>query len=134
MSSDEVANEELLVLTADIIASHVSNNTVGIEALPNLVRDVFDALRSASNSTNGSALKQQPAVPVDDSVTADAIICLEDGKRLKMLKRHLKTHHGMTTGEYKAKWGLPADYPVVSPNYAKKRQQLAKEIGLGRRR
>jgi predicted transcriptional regulator len=128
--SEELNKAELLELTTEVVAAHVSNNTVAVTDLPQLIKDVYATL-----STVGAAAAQperpQPAVPVRKSVTPDYIICLEDGKKLKMLKRHLKTAYNMTPEEYRERWGLPSDYPMVAPNYAKHRSNLAKKIGLG---
>ncbi|MEL3889109.1 MucR family transcriptional regulator [Ferrovibrio sp. MS7] len=128
---------ELLSLTADIVAAHVSNNKVETSELPALIRQVFGTLAgldgTASQVSAGPQAndRPQPAVPIKKSVAADYIICLEDGKKLKMLKRHLMSHYDMTPEQYREKWGLPADYPMVAPNYALHRQALAKKIGLG---
>jgi predicted transcriptional regulator len=124
---------DVLALTTDIVAAHVSNNSVNVNDLPKLIRDVHDALSQIEQGSPGPADRPTPAVPIKKSVTPDYIICLEDGKKLKMLKRHLKTAYNMTPEEYREKWGLPADYPMVAPNYAKQRSRLAKEIGLGTR-
>ncbi len=129
---EQVSSAELLKLTADIVAAHVSNNKLSANELPQLIAQVH-----ASLTDTGGALGEQqrlsPAVPVKKSVTADYIVCLEDGKKLKMLKRHLKTAYDITPEQYRERWGLPANYPMVAPNYAKKRSQLAKKIGLGKR-
>lgn len=125
-------NKDVIGWTADIVASHVRNNSVAISDLPQLIRTVHDSLIGLSGSTPTE--KPQPAIPVRRSVTPDYIVCLEDGRKLKMLKRHLATAYGMTPEEYREKWGLPADYPMVAPNYAKQRSSLAKKIGLGKRR
>lgn len=125
-------NKEIIAWTAEIVASHVQNNSVAINDLPQLIRTVHDSLNGLSGAV--AAEKPQPAVPVRRSVTPDHIVCLEDGRKLKMLKRHLATAYGMTPEEYREKWGLPADYPMVAPNYAKQRSSLAKKIGLGKRR
>ena len=121
---------DLLALTADIVSSHVSNNTVAVNDLPQLIQHVYAALSGV-----GTAPPQKegltPAVPVRRSITPDYIICLEDGKKLKMLKRHLKTRYNLAPDEYREKWGLRADYPMVAPNYAKQRSELAKKNGLG---
>ncbi len=125
-------NKDVIAWTADIVASHVQNNSVAINDLPQLIRTVHESLSSLSGSA--PAEKPQPAVSIRKSVTPDYIICLEDGRKLKMLKRHLATAYGMTPEEYREKWGLPSDYPMVAPNYAKQRSSLAKKIGLGKRR
>ena len=130
--SKQVTSGELLKLTADIVAAHVSNNKLPASDLAQLIAQVHASL----NETGGSTSAQQrpsPAVPIKKSVTADYIVCLEDGKKLKMLKRHLKTSYDLTPEQYRERWGLAADYPMVAPDYAKKRSQLAKKIGLGKR-
>lgn len=124
-------NEMLITLTADIVAAHVSNNSVSVSDLPTLISNVHNALAGLS-SNEVAAPVLDPAVPIRNSVKKDYIICLEDGKKLKMLKRHLMTHYGMTPDDYRAKWGLAADYPMVAPAYAETRRVLAKAIGLGR--
>lgn len=130
--SDTGGQDELLVtLTADIVAAHVSNNSVAVSDLPLLIQNVHGALTGLSGEKEEPAPKQEPAVSVRASVKPDYIVCLEDGKKLKMLKRHLMTHYNMTPDEYRAKWNLPADYPMVAPSYAEQRRTLAKKIGLG---
>ena len=121
---------EMLELTTEIVAAHVGNNSVPVADLPVLIQDVYRTLVSVGTS-QPSPERPRPAVAVKKSVFPDYIICLEDGKKLKMLKRHLKTAYGMTPEEYRERWGLPADYPMVAPNYAKHRSSLAKKIGLG---
>ena len=123
--------ETLVTLTADIVAAHVSNNNVAISDIPLVIRSVHEALSGLSTTAEPVPEPQQPAVSVRASVKPDYIVCLEDGKKLKMLRRHLMTHYGMTPDDYRAKWNLPKDYPMVSPNYAEKRRALALEIGLG---
>lgn len=123
--------EELLSLTSDIVAAHVSNNTVAVSDLPGLIEQVYKTLSSVGGAAETAADRPTPAVPIKKSVHPDYIVCLEDGKKLKMLKRHLKTAYDMTPEEYRERWGLPSDYPMVAPNYAKQRSKLAKEIGLG---
>ncbi|HCX15279.1 MAG TPA: MucR family transcriptional regulator [Rhodospirillaceae bacterium] len=120
---------DLLTLTAEIIAAYVANNSVDASDLPKLINSVNRAL--ANIDKNQSIDRLTPAVPIKKSVTQEYIICLEDGKKLKMLKRYLKTAHGMTPEQYRARWGLPASYPMVAPNYARQRSGLAKKIGLG---
>jgi predicted transcriptional regulator len=127
---DSQNHNELLELTTEIVSAHVSNNTLPVNELPQLIQDVYRTLSSVGGVTIASE-RPQPAVPVKKSVTAEYIICLEDGKKLKMLKRHLKTAYDMTPDEYRERWGLPRDYPMVAPNYAKHRSSLAKKIGLG---
>ncbi|CAN1495502.1 COG4957 Predicted transcriptional regulator [Sphingomonadaceae bacterium] len=125
-------NEMLITLTADIVAAHVSNNSVSVGDLPALIANVHGALAGLGEPAAIAATPLEPAVPVRSSVKRDYIVCLEDGKKLKMLKRHLMTHYGMTPDDYRAKWGLAADYPMVAPAYAEQRRDLAKAIGLGR--
>ena len=124
---------EILSLTTSIVAAHVSNHSVPVTDLPQLIRDVYQTLSTVEGGGDRAAERPTPAVPVKKSVTPDHIVCLEDGKKLKMLKRHLKTAYDLTPEGYRAKWGLGHDYPMVAPNYAKKRQELAKKIGLGRK-
>ena len=122
---------DMLTWTKEIVAAHVRSSTVPVQELPQLIESVHQAL--AGLSDDGAVEKPQPAVPVRRSVTPDYIVCLEDGRKLKMLKRHLSTAYQMTPAEYREKWDLPADYPMVAPNYARQRSSLAKKIGLGRR-
>jgi len=124
---------ELLSLTTNIVAAHVSNNSVALADLPQLIREVHLTLSSVGGGGEREAERPTPAVPIKKSVTPDYIVCLEDGKKLKMLKRHLKTAYNMTPEEYRERWDLAADYPMVAPNYAKQRSRLAKQIGLGTR-
>jgi len=132
--SEQAKPSELLALTTNIVAAHVSNNSVAVADLPRLIRDVHDTLANVGGSAGAREPERPtPAVPVKKSVTPDYIVCLEDGKKLKMLKRHLKTAYNMTPEEYRDRWGLPVDYPMVAPNYAKQRSKLAKQIGLGTR-
>jgi predicted transcriptional regulator len=130
----ESGEDTLLTLTADIVAAHVSNNSVAVNDLPNLIQNVHSALSGISGSASAAEPKPEPKVSIRSSVKPDYIVCLEDGKRLKMLKRHLMTHYGMTPDQYRQKWGLSADYPMVAPNYAEQRRNLAKSIGLGTKR
>ncbi len=120
----------LLELTTEIVSAHVGNNTVALADLPQLIQDVYKTL-AAVGTAPAPVERPQPAVPIKKSVTPDYLVCLEDGKKLKMLKRHLKTAYDMTPEDYRERWGLPADYPMVAPNYAKHRSSLAKQIGLG---
>lgn len=131
MSDDRESQEFLATLTADIVAAHVSNNSVASDDVSTLIRSVYDALSGLGAAAPVAAKRQEPAVSIRASVKPDYIVCLDDGKKLKMLKRHLMTHYGMTPDDYRAKWGLPADYPMVAPNYAEQRRTLAKQIGLG---
>jgi len=125
-------DSNLLTLTADIVAAHVSNNSVAVNDLPQLISNVHSALGGLIAAP--APEKQQPKVGIKASVRPDYIICLEDGKKLKMLKRHIMTHYGLTPQAYREKWGLSADYPMVAPNYAEQRRVLAKSIGLGKLR
>ncbi|GGD47250.1 transcriptional regulator [Erythrobacter arachoides] len=126
-------NEMLITLTADIVTAHVANNNVDSDALPALIHNVYGALDALGNQAPVEEERPEPAVSVRASVKKDHIVCLEDGKKMKMLKRHLMTDHGMTPDEYRARWSLPSDYPMVAPDYADKRRDLAKKIGLGRK-
>ena len=123
---------DALNLTADIVVSYVGNNSVASSDLPGLINDVHRALVTASKGEIESE-KPKPVISVRRSVTPDHIICLEDGLKFKSLKRHLRTHHDMTPSEYRERWDLPHDYPMVAPNYAAKRSELAKKMGLGRK-
>ena len=131
----DLEKNELVELTAEIVSAYVSNNTVVATDLPGVIHNVFDALSRAS-SASGAPVREElkPAIPVKKSVTPEYIICLEDGKKFKSLKRHLRTQYGMTPDQYRAKWNLAADYPMVAPNYAAARSQLAKQMGLGQQR
>ncbi len=131
---DQTSHADLLALTTEIVSSHVSNNTVSQQDISALIEQVFRTLSGLGHGVSGTAAggdRPQPAVPIKKSVTPDYIVCLEDGKKLKMLKRHLKTAYDMSPEEYRERWGLPNDYPMVAPNYAKQRSRLAKDIGLG---
>jgi predicted transcriptional regulator len=134
MNGNEGAEDTLLTLTADIVAAHVSNNSVAVNDLPNLIQNVHGALTGISSSSSAPEARPEPKVSIRSSIKPDYIVCLEDGKKQKMLKRHLMTNHGMTPDEYRQKWGLAADYPMVAPNYAEQRRTLAKSIGLGTKR
>ena len=134
MDASSDIQESLVSLTADIVAAHVSNNSVAVSDLPILIQNVHGALTGLGSAPAEPEVKQEPAVSVRASVKPDYIVCLEDGKKLKMLKRHLMTHYQMTPEQYRAKWNLPADYPMVAPNYAEQRRTLAKKIGLGTKR
>jgi predicted transcriptional regulator len=127
-------NETFITLTADIVAAHVSNNSVAVSDIPHLIHNVHTALVGLGGPTAAPAVKLEPAVSIRASIKPDYIVCLDDGRKLKMLKRHLMTHYKMTPDDYRAKWGLPADYPMVAPNYAEQRRTLAKKIGLGTKR
>src|SRR6201988_1416572 len=126
------STDEVLGLTAQIVSAHVRHNAVPPDALPGLIQEVYKTLTSVGKQP-AQAEKPAPAVPVKQSVKQDRIICLEDGKSFSMLKRHLMTDHKLTPQQYREKWGLPRDYPMVAPNYAKTRSALAKKIGLGRK-
>ena len=133
MSDIEIdMSETLITFTSDIVAAHVSNNNVAIEDVPALIKNVYGALASLS-AVDEEEEMPEPAVSIRASIKPDHVVCLEDGKKMKMLKRHLMTDHGMTPDEYRARWNLPADYPMVAPEYAEKRRVLAKQIGLGRK-
>ena len=134
MLEDQGAEDTLLTLTADIVAAHVSNNSVAVNDLPTLIQNVHAALNGISGRSAAPEPKPEPKVPIRSSVNPDYIVCLEDGKRLKMLKRHLMTHYNLTPDQYRQKWGLSPDYPMVAPNYAEQRRKLAKSIGLGTKR
>lgn len=125
---------ERLALTRDIVAAYVSANVVEAEALPALMTSVYETLERLERGPESGVTPQEPAVPIEASVTDDAIICLEDGLPFKSLKRHLRTKYDLTPSAYREKWGLPADYPMVAPNYAKQRSELARQSGLGRRK
>jgi predicted transcriptional regulator len=127
----ESNEKDLLQLTSSIVSAHVAHNSVTVQDLPGLIREVYQTLANVGTVVPKEPERPAPAVPVKKSVTPDFIVCLEDGKKLKMLKRHLKTAYNMSPEEYRERWGLPADYPMVAPNYAKQRSKLAKQIGLG---
>jgi predicted transcriptional regulator len=131
MASD-TTDTDFLALTAQIVSAHVGHNSTTTDALPALIKSVHAALTGVGSAPTEAA-PLEPAVPIKKSVFPDYIVCLEDGKKLKMLKRHLQTSYGMTPDQYRAKWGLPASYPLVAPNYAEHRSALAKSIGLGRK-
>jgi MucR family transcriptional regulator, transcriptional regulator of exopolysaccharide biosynthesis len=132
----EIADDANLIdLAADIVSAYVSNNSVAAADLPALINEVYGALLKTSGAiTEPEPEPLKPAVPLKRSVTPDYIICLEDGKKFKSLKRHLRTHYDMTPEEYREKWGLASDYPMVAPNYAAARSELAKKMGLGQQR
>ena len=129
--ADNPADPALLGLTAKIVSAHAANNEVDPGALPAMIRAVYDTLANIGSAPAAPSVPQEPAVPIRKSVFPDYIVCLEDGKQLKMLKRHLSTSYNMTPDQYRQKWGLDPSYPMVAPNYAERRSQLAKEIGLG---
>lgn len=133
--TDTPVDANLIDLTADIVSAYVSNNTVASTDLPGLINEVYGALQKTANASSEPEPEPlKPAVPVKKSVMPDYIICLEDGKKFKSLKRHLRTHYNMTPEEYRDKWDLAADYPMVAPNYAAARSELAKKMGLGQQR
>jgi len=131
-SDVELTMSEVLEMTTEIVSAYVSNNTVGAAGLPGLIESVHHALLSRTVGSAASGPSSEPAVPVKKSIAADHIVCLDCGRKLKTLKRHLKADHDLSPAEYRTKWGLPADYPMVAPNYSKARSAFAKQIGLGR--
>jgi len=130
---DNKMDETLIALTSQIVVAHLNNNSVAVSDLPLLINSVHSAMAGLTGEQGPSKTKQEPAVPIKDSIQPDHIVCLEDGKKFKMLKRHLMTSYNMTPEEYRAKWGLSPDYPMVSSNYSKVRSGLATKIGLGRK-
>jgi predicted transcriptional regulator len=133
--NDTAGSSSFIQLTADIVSAYVSNNTVQANDIPSLINQVHTALqRVSSRQDEGSSEPLKPAIPVKKSITPDFLICLEDGKKFKSLKRHLRTQYGLTPEQYREKWDLPLDYPMVAPNYAQARSQLAKQMGLGSQR
>lgn len=130
--SISVSSEDFQRMTAKLVAAYVGNNNLAVTDLPDLISLIHDALRTVTDCAFQEPEKLIPAVPIKKSVMPDYIVCLEDGKRMKMLKRHLKTAYGMTPEEYRARWDLPSDYPMVAPSYSKRRSDFAKTIGLGR--
>lgn len=134
--ADDATNRgsDLLEMTAKVVANHLANNAVETKDIPGLIREVYKTLASLEGNAAGRANGQKPAVPVSESIKPDFIVCLEDGKRLKLLKRYLRTKYNLSPEEYRKKWSLPPDYPLVAPNYAHKRQELARSIGLGKHR
>lgn len=133
MSIDDQGNT-LLTLTADIVAAHVANNSVAVNDLAQLIANVYAALATLGSVASTPEARAEPKVSIRSSIRPDYIVCLEDGKQMKMLKRHLKTDHDMTPDQYRQKWGLNSDYPMVAPNYSDQRRTLAKSIGLGTKR
>lgn len=134
--TESAGTADILGLTAEIVSAHVSNNPVQLADLPALIQEVYRTLATVGDQPPPAAApapaeRPQPAVPIRRSVTPDYLVCLEDGKKLKMLKRHLKTAYDLTPDQYRERWGLPSDYPMVAPNYAQHRSSLAKQIGLG---
>lgn len=132
-SSDKPGNGDLLRMAADVAAAYVSNNTLPAGQITDVIKTIYASFLSLDRADGAMTANTKPIVPIKKSVTPEYIICLEDGKKLKMLKRHLRTAYGLTPEEYRAKWGLPVDYPMVAPNYAEQRSAFAKKIGLGRK-
>lgn len=130
---DNLSRDELLRMTTRVVSAYVGNNPIPENQISDVIQSVYGSLEGLGGGTADTQTKQKPAVPVKRSIMPDHIICLEDGKKLKMLKRYLRTAYNLTPEEYRAKWGLPADYPMVAPNYAKQRSAFAKQIGLGKR-
>lgn len=131
--NDKLSSDEIMRMTSEIVASFVSNNPVPTDTLPEVIRSVHRTVSGLAESKEAKTeARPKPAVPVNKSVTDDYIICLEDGKKLKMLKRYLRSRYNLSPDEYRRRWGLPADYPMVAPSYTARRSQFAKEIGLGR--
>jgi predicted transcriptional regulator len=129
--ADSKQRDDILALTAQIVSAHAAHNAVPAASLPGLIQDVYRTLMGLQTAPIDAPARPEPAVPIAKSVTQDHIICLEDGKKLKMLKRHLKASFNLTPDQYRQRWGLPADYPMVAPRYAKQRSTMAKKIGLG---
>src|ERR1044072_5845224 len=134
MDASSDIQETLVTLTADIVSAHVSNNSVAVSDLPMLIANIHSALSGLGERKEEPAARPEPAVSIRASIKPDYVVCREDGKKLKMLKRHLMTHYNMTPDQYRQKWGLSAHYPMVAPNYAEQRRTLAKSIGLGTKR
>ena len=134
LNTDSLSRDALLQMTTKVVSAYVSNNTMADVQISDVIESVYESLEGLGVVTGSNQTKRKPAVSIKRSITPDHIICLEDGKKLKMLKRYLRTTHRMSPDEYRAKWGLTADYPMVAPNYAKKRSAFAKESGLGKRK
>lgn len=136
--TEEIKNSsdttDMLRMAVEIVSAYVGNNSVPTTQVPDVINTVYASLKALNGNGNGQAEALNPAVPIRRSITPDYLICLEDGKKLKMLKRHLRAVYGLSPEEYRTKWGLPPDYPMVSPNYAKQRSNFAKQIGLGRKK
>jgi predicted transcriptional regulator len=132
--AEQQVETEILALTAQIVSAHAGNNDLDPGALPGMIRAVYDTLSNVDKVPTAPVERAQPAVPIRKSVFPDFIVCLEDGKRLKMLKRHLSASYNLTPEQYRQKWGLDSSYPMVAPNYAERRSELAKQIGLGTHR
>ncbi len=135
MSDDDSKpkSSDILRMTADVVSAYVGNNTLPVGQVSEVIKSVYGSLSSLSGDSAAISGNLKPAVPIRKSIAPDYVVCLEDGKKLKMLKRHLRTTYGLSPDEYRAKWGLPADYPMVAPNYAAQRSAFAKKIGLGRK-
>ena len=134
-TNNVVNNDDILKMTVEIVAAYVSNNDVNSALVPDVINSIYSSLNSLnSQSSQETAEAQKPAVSIRRSITPEYIVCLEDGKKLKMLKRHLRASYGMSPDVYRTKWGLPLDYPMVAPNYAEQRSNFAKKIGLGRKK
>ncbi len=132
---DNVPHSDLLQMTTKVVSAYVGQNSVGETQIPEVIKSVYASLAGLDGHTEpGAKAKQKPAVPIKKSITDDYVICLEDGKKFKMLKRHLRTTYGLSPEDYRARWGLGSDYPMVAPNYSKRRSAFAKQIGLGKRR
>jgi len=134
MSEIDSTNETLLAITSSIVSAYLGNNSHSTAPLPELINTVHSTLAALGKVSDSKGNSAKPAVPIRKSITPSYLVCLEDGKRLKMLKRHLRTAYNLTPNEYRAKWSLPVDYPMVAPNYAKQRSEFAKKIGLGRKK
>ena len=133
--SDNLPHTEVLRMTTQVVAAYVGHNNVGEAQIPEVIKSVYASLAGLDGHTElGAKAKQKPAVPIKKSITDDYLICLEDGEKFKMLKRHLRTTYGLSPEDYRAKWGLGSEYPMVAPNYSKRRSAFAKQIGLGKRR
>ena len=133
--SDNLPHAEVLQMTTKVVSAYVGHNSVGETQIPEVIKSVYASLAGLdSHMEPGAKAKEKPAVPIKKSITPDYVICLEDGMKFKMLKRHLRTTYGLSPEDYRARWGLGSDYPMVAPNYAKRRSAIAKKIGLGKRR
>ncbi len=133
--NDDRSHAEVLQMTTQVVAAYVGHNSVGEAQIPEMIKTVYASLAGLNGHTGSVAkARQKPAVPIKKSITDDYLICLEDGEKFKMLKRHLRTTYGLSPEDYRARWGLGSDYPMVAPNYSKRRSALAKKIGLGKRR
>lgn len=133
-NTKQSSTPEMMQMAVDIVSAYVGNNSVSAAQVPEVINTVYASLLAIGETGNGPAETLKPAVPIRRSITPDYLVCLEDGKKLKMLKRHIRAVYGLSPEEYRMKWGLPADYPMVAPNYAKQRSNFAKQIGLGRKK